>query len=234
MWSSKLVKAQLRSSAEVIIIKRFLSEAIGTFLILLAVVGSGYMASNLTSDSGIRLLINCVSTTLALYLAIQLFKDLSGAHFNPIISIISWLRKELRIVELVLDLVGQLIGAIAGVALANLSFGSSALTFSTTSRGGSGQFLGEIVASAGLVVLVFSSWMKISIDRRPSLIAMWIASAYFFTASTSFANPVVTVGRMFTDSYAGIKPHSVTGFVLSQIIGGILAMGFVQMMERLK
>ena len=149
-------------------------------------------------------------------------------------SIISWLRKELRSTELVLYLVGQLIGAIAGVALANLSFGSSALTFSTTSRGGSGQFLGEIVASAGLVVLVFSSWMKISIARRPSLIAMWIASAYFFTASTSFANPVVTVGRMFTDSYAGIKPHSVTGFVLSQIIGGILAMGFVQMMERLK
>lgn len=211
--------------------KRYVAELVGTGLIVFAVVGSGLMATNLTSDQGLRLLINCVSTVLALLISIFLFRDISGAHFNPIVSLIAALRKSISTFEALIYILFQVFGVLIAVAICNWSFGHPWLKISETDRSSSGAFVAEIIASAGLITIIFARWLKTSQDFRAILIATWIASAYFFTVSTSFANPAVSLGRVFTDSYAGISPSSFGLFVSAQLLGGLLALGFLRVME---
>ncbi len=203
--------------------RRYLAESLGTALIVLAVVGSAHMATFLTKDSGVWLLINCLSTVSALYISIWLFRNISGAHFNPIVSIIAGLQRALSGKEVGLYLLSQFTGAIFGVMVANSMFDSPILSISTINRANSGTLVGELISSAGLITLIFAHWLTISNDRRATLISLWIASAYFFTSSTSFANPAVSFGRIFTESYAGIDVRSFALFLLAQSMGGAIA-----------
>lgn len=198
------------------------AEFIGTLALVLAVVGSGMMAGSLTEDVALQLLINAAATVAALYILINLLAPLSGAHFNPAVTVVSSLRGERGATEVVTYLFAQVSGAIAGSLLAHLTF-DIPFAISTKDRMGISLLLAEVVATFGLVMIVFADWKRYRLRNRASMIALWIGGAYFFTSSTSFANPAVTIGRIFTDSFAGISPASVLPFIGAQIVGALLA-----------
>ena len=190
--------------------------------LVFAVVGSGMMAESLTNDVALRLLINSAATVAMLYILINLLAPLSGAHFNPVVTLVNSFRREKNLREVTLYLVAQLIGAISGSLLAHLTF-DIPFAISAKDRVGLHLLLAEVIATFGLVVIVFADWKRYRIRHRASLIALWIGGAYFFTSSTSFANPAVTIGRIFTDSFAGIAPVSVAPFIVAQLVGAVLA-----------
>ena len=198
---------------------KIIAEFIGTMFLVAAIVGSGFMATNLTDDVALQLLIDGISATTMLAVIIALFKDISGAHFNPIVSLYKFFIKELDLRTAFIFIVAQILGAISGSKLANLMFSNAPIGISNTNRQGLGLFLGEVVASFGLVLIV-----ALKKGKPEFLIPAWIASAYFFTSSTSFANPAVTIGRIFTDSFAGISPKSVATFIAAQFIGMFLVL----------
>lgn len=204
--------------------RRAVVEFIGTALITLAVIGSAIMATTWTRDGAIWLLVNALSTISALFIAIVLFAKISGAHFNPVVSLVEFLSKRLTLRELSGYIGAQLIGAVFGAALAHLLFEKSILRISEIERTGTNIFISEVVASFGLVLIAIASWRKIKTSLRAGLISLWILGAYFFTSSTSFANPAVSLGRMFTESLAGISPISLALFVPAQIMGGLIAL----------
>jgi len=199
--------------------RRLAEEALGTAMLVAAVVGSGIMASRLTDDVGLQLLINAVATVAALGVLIWTLGPISGAHFNPAVTAVAGVRREVAPRESVACIGAQVVGALLGVALANIMFGLPAWQASTTSRTGAGLLLGEVVATAGLLWVIGALTRTGHGHLGPVLVPAWIGSAYFFTASTSFANPAVTVGRAFTDTFAGIAPSSVLPFVLAQLAG---------------
>ena len=201
---------------------KFFGEFIGTALLVATVVGSGIMATNLSADLGIDLLINTVATVFVLYILITLLAPISGAHFNPLVSGIAFFRKELSAAHTLYFFVAQILGGSLGAIFANLMFEHPAIEPSQHVRNGSHLLLGEVIASAGLIFIIFLA-VKQGIDKKiPRLVAAWIGAAYFFTSSTSFANPAVTIARSLTDSFSGIKFSSVPGFVAAQIVGAIL------------
>lgn len=204
--------------------RRVVAEFIGTAAITLAVIGSAIMATIWTKDGAIWLLVNAISTVSALFISIVLFAKMSGAHFNPVVSLVEFLAKRLGIKELLSYMAAQFLGAMLGAILAHVLFDRQILTVSEIERTGMNIFASEIVASFGLVLIAIASWRKFKVTLRASLISLWIVGAYFFTASTSFANPAVSFGRMFTDSLAGISPTSLALFVPAQVIGGLLAL----------
>jgi glycerol uptake facilitator-like aquaporin len=212
--------------------RRLVAEFIGTFLITAAVVGSGFMATNLTRDVALQLLVNGLSTVAILWISITIFAKVSGAHFNPIITLIIQYRTERDWLESAKYIVAQIIGGAVGAITANLMFDASPISISETSRTGGGLFLAEVIASTGLVILALGHWIDEVNSSRATLISLWIFGAYFFTASTSFANPAVTIGRSLSDSFAGIAPASLIGFIGAQIIGGLLALAFINQFER--
>jgi glycerol uptake facilitator-like aquaporin len=180
------------------------------------------MATNLSADLGIDLLINTVATVFVLYILITLLAPISGAHFNPLVSGIAYFRKELSAANTIYFFVAQILGGSLGAILANLMFEHPAIEPSQHVRNGSHLLLGEVIASAGLIFIIFLA-VKQGIDKKiPRLVAAWIGAAYFFTSSTSFANPAVTIARSLTDSFSGIKFISVPGFIAAQIVGAIL------------
>ena len=202
--------------------KKFFGEFIGTAFLVATVVGSGIMATNLSPDLGIALLINTVATVFVLYILITLLAPISGAHFNPLVSGIAFFRKELSAAHTLYFFIAQILGGSLGAIIANLMFEHPAIEPSQHVREGSNLLLGEFVASAGLIFIIFLA-TKQGIDKKiPRLVAAWIGAAYFFTSSTSFANPAVTIARSFTDSFSGIKFSSVPGFIAAQIVGAIL------------
>ena len=205
--------------------KRLVGEFFGTGLLVAAVVGSGAMAQNLTQDVGIELLINTVSTVLALGLLIELFAPISGAHFNPLVSVMQVIRRELSISEGIFYVVAQFLGAILGVMLANLMFSHPAVTNSQHSRTGDALLLGEVIATAGLIFVIFHSINLGKSKLIPILVPAWIGAAYLFTSSTSFANPAVTLARSFTDTFSGINISSVPDFVIAQCTGAVIGVG---------
>jgi glycerol uptake facilitator-like aquaporin len=207
--------------------KRLFAEFVGTATLVATVVGSGIMATNLSSDVGIQLLINTIATVFVLYILITLFAPISGAHFNPLVSGIAFFRKDLSLSHAISFVFSQILGGTCGAALANLMFKHPALEPSHHARTGSNLLLGEVIASAGLIFIIFLA-IKQGIEKKiPRLVAAWIGAAYFFTSSTSFANPAVTIARSFTDSFSGIKLASVPDFIADQIIGAILVyLGF--------
>jgi len=212
--------------------RKLIAEFVGTSLVTTAVIGSAIMATIWTKDGAIWLLVNMVSTVAALYIAIVLFANVSGAHFNPVVSLMVAIQKKLSLKELSGYVAAQLLGALMGAAVAHLMFDRNLFTLSKIERNGSNIFVAEVLASFGLVLIAVASWRKFKVRNRASLIALWIASAYFFTASTSFANPAVSLGRMMTDSLAGISPSSLALFIPAQLLGGFLALAFSNYMTK--
>lgn len=202
--------------------RKVAGEFLGTLILALAVVGSGAMATSLTADVALQLLINAAATGAILWLIINLFSDLSGAHFNPIVSLISLYRKELSVKDSAQFITAQMSGAIVGTLLANTLFNVSLLTLSSKVRDGWNLLLSETVATAGLIFLIFHLVFQGKNKKIAGAVSAWIFAAYFFTSSTSFANPAVTVGRIFTDSFTGIAAHSALTFIPFQLIGGVL------------
>jgi len=201
--------------------KRLLAEIIGTALLLAIVIGSGIMAERLAGGNiAVALLANTFATVGGLYVLIEVFGPLSGAHFNPTVSIVMALRNELPRSTLVPYILAQLIGAILGAWLAHVMFDMSIFQFSTKIRTGTGQWVAEAIATAGLLLVI----LRAPKGRAAAMVASYIGAAYWFTASTSFANPAAVVGRMFSNSFAGITPASAPGFIIAELIGG--AIGF--------
>ena len=213
--------------------RRFLAEFIGTALLVTAVVGSGIMAATLSPDDvGLQLLENSVATAFALGALILTFGPVSGAHFNPVVSAADWFlgrrtRTGLTTADLGGYIVAQTTGAIGGSILGNLMFDLSAVDFSSKDRAAGHLWLGEVVATSGLILLIFALARSGRAAVAPAAVGAYIGGAYWFTSSTSFANPAVTVGRAFTDTFAGISPASVPGFVVAQIVGLLVGVGLL-------
>ncbi|MGH8971106.1 MAG: aquaporin [Actinomycetes bacterium] len=208
-----------------------LAEGVGTGLLVTVVVGSGIAAERLSpGDAGLQLLENSLVTALGLGVLILLCGPVSGAHLNPVISLADWALGRragagLAGGEVPAYVLAQVAGGVAGAMLANLMFELPAVELAGTERTGGGRWLGEVVATAGLVVLVLALARSGRNSSTAAAVGAYIGAAYWFTSSTSFANPAVTVGRMFSDTFAGIAPSSVPGFVVAQLAGAALGAG---------
>jgi glycerol uptake facilitator-like aquaporin len=213
--------------------RRLLAELIGTALLVAVVVGSGVAAQQLSpGNTGLQLLQNSITTVFGLGVLILLFGPVSGAHFNPVVSAVDWLLGRrggtgLTAADAAAYTVTQTVGGIAGAVLANVMFDLPAVQISGQARFGPGLWVGEIVATAGLVAVIVALARTGRAALSAAAVASWIGAAYWFTSSTSFANPAVTVARMFSDTFAGISPASVPVFVVSQIIGAALGAALV-------
>ena len=199
-----------------------LAEFVGTATLSSVVVGSGIMAQDLTSDIGVQLLINAAATGAILWLLITLFAPIRGAQFNPVVTALAHYRKEVKTQGALFMIIAQFLGAIAGTILANILFSHPAIDISSKSRDGGNLLLSEVFATAGLVFVIYQLGTIKKGRYIPAGVSLWIFSAYFFTSSTSFANPAIAIGRIFSDSFAGIAPHSAFIFIPFQIIGAIL------------
>lgn len=210
--------------------RRATAEFLGAGLLVTIVVGSGIAAQSLSGDVGLQLLENSIATTLGLGVLILLLAPVSEAHFNPVVSLVDFAlghknRTGLTGTALIAYIAAQISGAIAGAILANAMF-AVPTTFSTTERATPATFLGEVVATAGLVLLIVGlARAGRSIPVIAIAVGSYIGAAYWFTSSTSFANPAVTIGRLFTDTFAGIGPLSVLPFVAAQLVGGAVGTG---------
>jgi glycerol uptake facilitator-like aquaporin len=202
--------------------KALFAEFLGTALLVTAIVGSGIMGSNLSGDLLAALIANALSTALALGLLILTLGPVSGAHFNPVVSMALAIDQRFKAPSVAPYLVAQFAGAVAGAVLANVMFGSAAIQVSSKGMVSQGTAIGEVIATAGLVFIILNLIKTKRSELIPVAVPAWIGSAYFFTSSTSFANPAVTVGRIFTDSFAGIGPMSVPSFVLAQLLGAAI------------
>jgi glycerol uptake facilitator-like aquaporin len=195
------------------------AEALGTALLVAAVIGSGIMATRLTEDSAVQLLVNALATVTALGVLIAVLGPISGAHFNPVVSLVELAHRAIRVSEAGGYLAAQVGGGLAGAALANVMFGLPIWGASTHHRSGWGLWLGELVATAGLLLTIGALTRTRRGHLGPVLVPAWIGAAYFFTSSTSFANPAVSIGRALSDSFAGIAPVSLPGFIVAQVLG---------------
>jgi glycerol uptake facilitator-like aquaporin len=209
-------------------LRRIFAEAIGTATLLLVVIGSGVMATNLSKDVGVQLMINSAATGLILYILITLLGPISGAHFNPVVTGIQIFKKNITPSLAAAYLAAQLVGAVIGVALANFIFNLPIIEISQKDRTGADLVVSEILATTGLVFIIFTAIAQKSEAKIPVLVGAYISAAYFFTSSTSFANPAVTIARTLSDSFAGIAPASVLPFVAAQIIGATAGIGLTK------
>ena len=201
--------------------RKLAGEALGTALLLAVVIGSGVMAERLAGgNAAVALLANTLATVGGLYILIEVFGPISGAHFNPAVSAVMAWRGELPRPALLPYIAAQLIGAMLGAWLAHAMFDLPILQFSTKVRGGTGQWIAEAVATAGLLLVI----LRAPAGRAAPMVAAYIGAAYWFTASTSFANPAAAFGRMFSDSFAGIALGSVPGFVVAQLVGAAIGL----------
>lgn len=212
--------------------RKLLAEFIGTAFLLATVVGSGIMGVNLSAgNDGVALLANAAATAGMLYVLIVLFGPVSGAHFNPAVTLAMRLRGELGNLEAAAYVLVQLVAAIAGVLLAHAMFGQALFQPGTHVRAGGAQWLSEAVAAFGLLLTILLG-ARYRPAAVPALVASYIFAAYWFTASTSFANPAVTVARSLTRTFAGIRPEDVGGFVLAQIAGALAAVFVARAFQR--
>ena len=199
--------------------KKYFSEFIGTGFLFAAVVGSGIMGQNLSpNNDGVILLVNTIATVFALYFLIVSFQKYS-ANFNPVVSMVMFLNNNLSLKDLIIYVFLQIAGAVLGVLLINYLFGLDVIQFSVNQRSGANIFVSEVFATFGLVLIILLSSSK----NTASSVAAYIGAAYWFTSSTSFANPAASISRMFSDTFAGISPENVFLFCIAQFIGGILA-----------
>ena len=207
--------------------KRLFAEALGTCILIISVIGSGIMATNLTDDVGLQLLANAGATVGALIALILMFGPISGAHFNPVVTMASCLFDKRPWKEVIPYAVCQALGGTVGAVIANIMFNIDTFGPSTKIREGSGIWVSEVVATVGLLLVIFLISKGPRPESVPLAVGVWIGGAYWFTSSTSLANPAVTFARMFSDSFAGIAPESVLMFVVMQLIGFGIASGIV-------
>ena len=197
-------------------------EFLGTAILAVGIVGSGHMLTSLGAANGLELFVNAIATAIALAMAIRIGMKISGSHFNPAVSLVMLLLKKIEFKIFLLYVVAQTLGAISGTILANFMFNQQVLAQSEISRNGSNIFLSEIFATMVLL------WIILRFPKRDDLVAiyvpLWIFGAILFTSSTSFANPAITVGRVFTSSIVGIAPVSVLLFIIAQLLGGLLGL----------
>jgi arsenate reductase len=210
--------------------RRVAAEAIGTAFLLAGIVGSGIMATRLTDDVGVQLLINAVATAAVLIAVILSVGPVSGAHLNPAVTLADRWFGGVTTVEAAAYIGAQLTGGILGVVLANLMFDLDAVSIATTDRSGAHLWLAEAVATFGLVLVIFGVVRSGRAESAAYVVGAYIAAAFFFTSSTSFANPAVTAGRMFSDTFAGIDPASVGPFLIAQLIGVVVVIPIIRLL----
>jgi glycerol uptake facilitator-like aquaporin len=211
---------------------RAAAELVGTAALVAVVIGSGIQATELTKDIGVQLLANSLATVFGLGVLILLLGPVSGAHFNPVVTLAEWWTRRrggagVTIREAAVYVPAQIVGAIAGAILADAMFGEPLVEWSTHDRSAGHLLLGEVVATAGLILLIFGLARTDQLRFAPVAVASYIGAAYWFTSSTSFANPAVTIGRTFSDTFAGIAPGSLAGFIGMQLIGGVVGLALV-------
>ncbi|HVQ59812.1 MAG TPA: MIP/aquaporin family protein [Solirubrobacterales bacterium] len=209
--------------------RRLLAEFLGSAFLAATVVGSGIAAARLSpGDTGLQLLENAAATAAGLATFILMFGPVSGAHFNPVVSLVDASFGGLRWRHAFAYIPAQVGGCVAGAVVANLMFGLSALSIATTHRASPSHLFSEVVATFGLLLVIFALARTGRGVKAPAAVGAYIGAAYFFTSSTSFANPAIDVGRMFSDSFAGIAPASVPSFVVVQLIGGAVAIAAIR------
>ncbi|UIX31747.1 aquaporin [Streptomyces sp. GQFP] len=220
------------------LISRAAAELLGTALLVAIVIGSGIQATELTTDVGVQLLANSIATVFGLGILILLLGPVSGAHFNPVVTLAEWWTARrgggagVTAREVAVYVPAQIVGAIAGAILADAMFGEPLVEWSTHDRSAGHLLLGEVVATAGLILLIFGLARTDRLQYAPVAVASYIGAAYWFTSSTSFANPAVTIGRTFSDTFAGIAPGSVAGFIGAQLVGGVVGLALVEVVFR--
>jgi glycerol uptake facilitator-like aquaporin len=209
--------------------RKVFAEALGALLLAACVVGSGIMAERLAAGNGaIALLANTLATVAVLATLICVFGPISGAHFNPLVSLVALYRRQLDGRTASIYVVAQMAGCCAGAMLANVMFELPAVQASTHARSGAAQWLSELVATAGLILVAFRAP---SVEAAAWRVAAWIGAAYWFTASTSFANPAITLGRALSDTFAGIRPADVPGFIAAQVAGALVGALLLRVFE---
>ena len=214
--------------------QRLAAEFVGTAFLLAAVVGSGIMAERLAGGNvAIALLGNTIPTGAILFVLITMFGPISGAHFNPAVTLVFALRREIAAREGALYVAVQIAGGVLGVIAAHLMFDMEAGQIGVKARTGPAQWLSEAVATFGLILTILAT-LKARAEAVPAAVALYITAAYWFTASTSFANPAVTIARAFSNSFAGIAPTDVLPFIMCQVVGAIIAFGFCTWMLKEK
>ncbi len=211
--------------------RRLVAEALGTGLLVATVVGSGIMAETLTADIGLALLANTIATGAILVVLISIFGPISGAHFNPAVSLVFALRRDLPWRDAGLYALVQVLGGMIGAVVAHAMFALPLLQVSTHVRTGGGQWFSEGVAAFGLVAVILAG-LRFERKAVPMLVGLYISAAYWFTASTSFANPVVAIARSLTDSFSGIRPLDLPGFIVSQLAGALVALALMTWLLR--
>ncbi len=208
--------------------RRYVAELVGTAALLCAVVGSGIMAENLSAgNNGVALIANTLATVFALYVLIEAFAPISGAHFNPAVSLVMAYRQDLAREQLFGYIAAQLIGAALGAWLAHAMFDLEILQTSTKVRSGTGQLLAEVVATAGLIFVI----LRAPVGKASAMVACYIGAAYWFTASTSFANPAAVFGRMMSNTFAGIRLLDAPQFMLAQVGGAFLGLALFELLK---
>jgi arsenate reductase len=209
--------------------RKLVAEFLGSLLLAAVVIGSGIAAQRLSpNDVGLQLLENAAATTVGLYALILMLGPVSGAHFNPVVSLVDAVLGGLPWRHALAYLPAQVAGCVGGAVLANLMFATDPVSISTTHRASAAHALAEVVATAGLMLIIFALARSGRLDRAASAVGAYIGAAYFFTSSTSFANPAITVGRIFSNTFAGIAPSSAPLFILAQLVGGALAVLLVR------
>lgn len=204
------------------LLNRLFAEWLGTMLLVCTVVGSGIMADRLTDDVALALLGNTIPTGAILVVLITLLGPLSGAHFNPAVTLVMALRRHLHPADVAPYIIAQIIGAVMGSLLAHAMFDLPIVQISQTIRTGPAQWIAEVVATFGLLAVILAG-LRVNPGAIAWMVGLYITAAYWFTASTSFANPAVAIGRAFTDTFAGIRPVDLSGFIIAQIIGAVIA-----------
>lgn len=211
--------------------RKLVAEYLGSLLLAALVIGSGIAAQRLSpGDTGLQLTENAAATATGLFAIILMFGPVSGAHFNPIVSFVDAALGGLSWRHAFAYLPVQIVGCVSGAVLANLMFSASAVSISTTHRATAAHGLSEVVATVGLILVIFSLARSGRGERAPAAVGAYIGAAYWFTSSTSFANPAITVGRMFSDTFAGIAPASSPVFLAAQVVGGGLALLLVRVL----
>ena len=212
------------------LVRRISAEFVGSAALTTIVVGSGIAATGLTDDVGVQLLINAIATAFGLFVLITVLGPLSGAHLNPLVSAADYALGLRGLRDIGPYVIAQIVGCVAGSMLANAMFELSPVSWSSTDRATAGHLLAEVVATAGLIFVIFALARTGRAHYAAVVVATYIGAAYFFTSSTSFANPAITVGRIFSDTFAGIAPASALPYIAAQLVGAALGLIAVKLL----
>lgn len=210
--------------------RKILAEFLGTGLLVAFMIGSGIMATNLSQDVAVQLMMVAASTALGLSVLIRILGPISGGHFNPAVTLVELINGSISLISAVTYVISQTLGALAGAMLGNAMFKHPLIETSTSIKSGSNLLIGEVVATAGLILVIKLLVAHKNSEAIAFAVPAWIASAFFFTSSTSFANPAVTIGRTISDSFAGIAPESVGKFIAAQTVGALIAVAIAKVL----